>query len=293
MEPSTLVCGDLSLCLRNPKVMGIINVTPDSFSDGGQFNDDTGRLRLDRVLAQVEQMLEDGAEVIDVGGESTRPGAAAVTLEEELKRVIPVVTAIRKQFNVVVSVDTSSPAVIRQAADHGAGLINDVRALTKHGALEAAVEAKLPVCLMHMQGQPQTMQQQPEYNDIVAEVYQFLSERLQTCVKAGVAADQILLDPGFGFGKSQSHNLTLINNLHRFTSLECPILVGVSRKTTIGNILDKPPSERLVGSLALAYESLRQGARILRVHDVGPTVDLVKMHNALEDNRNGEDWYDS
>ncbi|WP_317930193.1 dihydropteroate synthase [Halioxenophilus sp. WMMB6] len=293
MDEQILTCGDLSLSLLTPKVMGVLNVTPDSFSDGGSYHKSSGELDLKLVLQRVQIMLDEGAEIIDVGGESTRPGAAQVGIEEELKRVVPVVAAIRKQFDVVVSVDTSSPAVIRQAADHGAGLINDVRALMVDGALNAAVDSRLPVCLMHMQGQPQSMQSSPSYSDIVAEVYDFLSQRLAACTAAGIDRQQILLDPGFGFGKSRAHNLTLVNELHRFTTLECPLLVGFSRKSTVGEILNKPVNERVYGSLALAYEALRQGAKILRVHDVAATVDIVKIHNALEDNRIGEEWYES
>lgn len=285
MAPVQLQCGDLTLDLARPQVMAILNVTPDSFSDGGSYHSDQGQLQLTAALTRVEAMLQEGANIIDVGGESTRPGAQPVSLDEELARVIPVVQAIRKRFDVVVSVDTSRPEVIKQAADVGAGIINDVRALELPGALQAAADSGLPVCLMHMRGSPQTMQANTEYDDFLTEVFDYLARRQQAAMAAGIARSQILLDPGFGFGKTEQHNLALINQLYRFLSLECPLLVGVSRKTTIGYILNKDVDQRMVGSVVLAYESLRQGAKILRVHDVSPTVDMVKMYNALEQNR--------
>ncbi len=285
MAPVQLQCGDLTLDLTRPQVMAILNVTPDSFSDGGSYHSDQGQLQLTAALTRVEAMLQEGANIIDVGGESTRPGAQPVSLDEELARVIPVVQAIRKRFDVVVSVDTSRPEVIKQAADVGAGIINDVRALELPGALQAAADSGLPVCLMHMRGSPQTMQANTEYDDFLTEVFDYLARRQQAAMAAGIARSQILLDPGFGFGKTEQHNLALINQLYRFLSLECPLLVGVSRKTTIGYILNKDVDQRMVGSVVLAYESLRQGAKILRVHDVSPTVDMVKMYNALEQNR--------
>jgi len=291
MVDLTLHCGDLQLSLYTPKVMGILNVTPDSFSDGGAYHSSGGQLQVSSALRRVEAMLQEGADIIDVGGESTRPGAAPVSQAEELARVIPVVEAIRKRFDVVVSVDTSNPEVIAQAAAAGAGMINDVRALERPGAVVAVADSHLAVCLMHMQGSPETMQNNPQYVDIVEEVKHYLAARKTVCLEAGIPASQILLDPGFGFGKSQIHNLTLINQLYRLNDLDCPLLVGVSRKSTIGTLLDKPVDQRLVGSLVLAYEALRQGAKLLRVHDVGPTVDMVKMYNALDDNRRGEDWY--
>ncbi|BFM05755.1 dihydropteroate synthase [Halioxenophilus aromaticivorans] len=285
MAPTQLRCGDLSISLASPLVMAIVNVTPDSFSDGGSYHSAQGQLQLTAVLNRVEAMLQEGADIIDVGGESTRPGAIPVSLEDELARVIPVIEAIRKRFDVVVSVDTSRPEVISQAADAGAGIINDVRALELPGALAAAANTSLPVCLMHMRGSPQTMQANTEYDDCLNEVHAYLAGRQRAALDASIAGDNILLDPGFGFGKTEQHNLALINQLYRFHDLECPLLVGVSRKSTIGTILNKPVEERLVGSLVLAYESLRQGAKILRVHDVGPTVDMVKMYNALDQNR--------
>lgn len=285
MHSSELICGDLCLDLTSPKVMAIVNTTPDSFSDGGAFHDHHGQVALSRVLERVESLLEEGADIIDVGGESTRPGAEAVSVEQELARVIPVVEAIRARFDVVVSMDTSRPEVIRQGAAVGAGLINDVRALELPGALAAAAQAKLPVCLMHMQGSPQTMQDNPEYQDIIVEVHDYLSQRIDCAVAAGINHRQLIVDPGFGFGKTQEHNLALVNQLYRFQDLHCPILVGVSRKSTIGAITNKPVDQRLYAGLALAYESLRSGAKILRVHDVAPTVDILKMYNALEQNR--------
>lgn len=285
MTTHNLRCGDFVLDLTSPKIMAIVNTTPDSFSDGGSYHNDHGYLQLSSVLTQVEAMLEDGADIIDVGGESTRPGADAVSLDEELARVVPVVHAIRKEFDVLISVDTSRPEVMTQAAAAGAGIINDVRALTLPGAVQAAAQSQLPVCLMHMLGSPKTMQDAPEYEDIVADVYDYLSGQLAQAESAGIPRQRVILDPGFGFGKTPDHNLALINQLYRLLDLHCPLLVGVSRKSTVGAILTKPVDQRVFGSLILAHEALRQGAKIIRVHDVGPTADLVKMYNALENNR--------
>ena len=285
MVQTLLQCGDIALDLNTPSVMAILNVTPDSFSDGGSYHSSQGQLQLSAALQRVEAMLAEGADIIDVGGESTRPGASPVSLEEELSRVVPVVAAIRKRFDVVVSVDTSRPEVMAQCYDAGAGIINDVRALELPGALSAAASTGLPVCLMHMRGSPQTMQDNTHYEDFLTEVVDYLANRKQAAMAAGIDAHNIILDPGFGFGKTQQHNLALINQLYRFGGLECPLLVGVSRKSTVGAILNKEVDQRVVGSVVLAYESLRQGAKILRVHDVGATVDMVKMYNALDQNR--------
>lgn len=261
--------------LTSPKVMGILNVTPDSFSDGGKF------IRPDAALRQVEQMIEDGAHFIDVGGESTRPGAAAVSLPDELDRVVPVIEAIVQRFDVVVSVDTSKAVVMSEAVKAGAGLINDVRALREEGALEAASVSGVPVCLMHMQGQPRTMQQAPEYTDVTAEVCQFLSQRIDACVDAGIPEHQILLDPGFGFGKTLTHNYTLLEQLETLHNLGIPLLVGMSRKSMIGNLLNRQVDERLAGSLAAATIAAMKGAHIIRVHDVRETVDAINVVAAL------------
>jgi dihydropteroate synthase len=262
--------------------MGVINTTPDSFSDGGSLyrND---RLDLERALDRARQMVADGAAVLDVGGESTRPGAAPVTLQEELDRVIPLVTRIAAELDVVVSVDTSSPGVIEAAAAAGAGLINDVRALRREGALAAAAASGLPVCLMHMQGEPGSMQVAPTYNDVVAEVAAFLAERTAACEVAGIERDRILLDPGFGFGKTVAHNLQLLRGLPRLCEPGLPLLVGLSRKSLIGKLIGRELDQRLPASLALAVLAVERGARLVRCHDVAETVDALAMCAALAD----------
>lgn len=276
VSPATLSCGGRLLDLTRPHVMGILNVTPDSFSDGGRFK------ALDAALRHAESMVTAGATLVDVGGESTRPGAPPVSVQEELARVVPVVEAIAARLDVVVSVDTSTPEVIAEAAARGAGLVNDVRALRRPGALEAAVRSGLPVCLMHMRGEPGDMQDNPSYQNVVAEVGRFLLERVETCVGAGIARERILLDPGFGFAKSLDHNLSLFKHLPELVALGYPLLVGVSRKSMIGGVLGKPVGERLYGGLALAALAAAQGARILRVHDVAETVDALRMIAAVQ-----------
>ena len=257
--------------------MGILNITPDSFSDGGRF------FQLDAALRHAEAMLNAGATLIDVGGESTRPGAAPVSVAEELARVAPVVEAIASRLDVVISVDTSTPEVIRETAKLGAGLINDVRALQREGALKAAVASGLPVCLMHMQGAPETMQQAPHYEaDVTQSVQRFLVDRKQACIAAGMTPEQILFDPGFGFGKTLEHNLALFAQLERWHDLGQPLLVGVSRKSMIGHVLNKNASERLAGSLALAALAVLKGVHILRVHDVAETADVIRMIAAVQ-----------
>ncbi|WP_108652925.1 dihydropteroate synthase [Dongshaea marina] len=251
--------------------MGILNVTPDSFSDGGQFSSYA------KALERARQMVADGASIIDIGGESTRPGAAEVTQAEELERVIPLVEAITRELDVLVSVDTSKPQVICEAAAAGAHLINDVRALQEPGALEAAAQSGLPVCLMHMQGQPRTMQQQPSYRDLLVEIEEFFEQRIAACATAGISREKILLDPGFGFGKTLEHNYQLLGQLEYFHQLKCPLLVGMSRKSMVGNLLDRPVEERLAGSLGCAAIALLKGARIIRVHDVKETYDLLRV----------------
>lgn len=273
--------GDHSLDLSRPRIMGVLNTTPDSFSDGGSYYQE-GRLSLDLAVTRARQMLDEGADIIDVGGESTRPGATPVGEAEELERVVPVVEALVQELGALVSVDTSSPAVMREAAAAGAGLINDVRALRREGALEAARSTGLPVCLMHMQGQPQTMQARPEYRDPVQEVKAFLQERVDACLQAGIAREQLLLDPGFGFGKSLEHNLDLLRRLPEFAQLGYPVLVGLSRKSMLGKLLGRDLDERLPGSLALAMASAQQGAAIIRVHDVAATRDVLTVLAALE-----------
>jgi len=260
--------------------MGILNVTPDSFSDGGLF------VSAVNALEQARQMLREGAAIIDVGGESTRPGAAAVDVQQELDRVIPVIESIHKECDTIISVDTSKPEVMREAVKAGAGMINDVRALREPGALdvvcEASREKNVAVCLMHMLGEPRVMQEDPKYDDVVETVKTFLQERIAVCTAAGIASDGLLIDPGFGFGKTVAHNLSLVKNLSAFTVLDKPIVMGVSRKSTIGAVLGRTTEERLAGSLALAVLCCQQGANIIRTHDVAATVDAVKMCHAVQ-----------
>jgi dihydropteroate synthase len=264
------------LGLEQPVVMGVLNVTPDSFSDGGKF------VRLDDAVERGVRMAEEGAAIIDVGGESTRPGARPVGLDEELLRVIPVIARLRSQTQAVLSVDTSKPEVMLAAAAAGAGMINDVRALREPGALEAAQVSGCAVCLMHMLGEPRTMQDSPRYEDVVAEVRGFLAERVAACVAAGLAAERIVLDPGFGFGKTLAHNLELLRHLGELSVTGLPILAGLSRKSTVGTLTGRPPEERVHGSVALAVIAALNGARILRVHDVAATVDALKVVTVVQ-----------
>lgn len=261
--------------------MGVLNITPDSFSDGGRWLRD-GSADLDELRRVAEAMVAAGAGILDIGGESTRPGADPVSEQEELDRVIPVVEALADCVDVVLSVDTSTPAVMHLAAEHGAGLINDVRALSRPGALEAAAATKLPVCLMHMQGTPVDMQNRPAYRDVVAEVREYLEGRVQACRDAGIADAQILLDPGFGFGKTVDHNLDLLRNLRNVTDLPFPLVVGLSRKSLIGRLIGRDVGERLAGSLALALLAAQNGASVLRVHDVAQTVDVLRILDAYQ-----------
>ncbi|MES2673473.1 MAG: dihydropteroate synthase [Pseudomonadota bacterium] len=281
-----LQCGihKLELFSQNnacPKIMGILNITPDSFSDGGSYYH-AGKISLDLVLARAEVMLSEGVDIIDVGGESTRPGAIPVSEQLELDRVIPVVDALVKKLGALVSVDTSTASVIRESASSGASMINDVRALQRDGALDAAAKTGLPVCLMHMQGQPDSMQKSPEYADVIAEVSSFLRTRMTACVAAGIAQERILLDPGFGFGKTLVHNLILLSRLRELVALGQPVLVGLSRKSILGQMLNRKPEERLPGSLALALAAAERGAAIVRVHDVAATRDVLQVFNAIK-----------
>jgi len=271
-----LPCGNRVLDLAHVHVMGILNVTPDSFSDGGRF------APRDAALRHAEAMLLAGATLIDVGGESTRPGARVISPQEELDRVAPVVERISRELNVIISVDTSAPIVMTEVARLGAGLINDVRALRREGALQAAAATGLPVCLMHMLGEPGDMQDNPRYDDLVGDVSAFLAERMARCAAVGIVPERILLDPGFGFAKTLQHNLSLFKHMEALHSLGRPLLVGVSRKSMIGQALNRPVPERLYGSLALAALAVTKGARILRVHDVAETVDVVRMIAAVE-----------
>ncbi|GAB4299099.1 MAG: dihydropteroate synthase [Thiohalomonadaceae bacterium] len=270
-----LDCAGKPLDLSVPRVMGILNVTPDSFSDGGRFVDPAV------AVARARQMVAEGAAIIDVGGESTRPGAAAVAAEDEMARVVPVIEALAAELPVPISVDTSKPAVMRAAVAAGAGMINDVCALQQPGALAAAAECGVPVCLMHMQGEPRTMQQAPHYTDVVSEVRAFLAERVEVCVAAGIARERLLLDPGFGFGKTLAHNLSLLKHLPLLQELGLPLLVGMSRKSMIGAVLDAPVEERVYGSVAAHALALWLGAAVVRVHDVKATVDALKLVQAV------------
>ena len=265
-------CLDLSF----PQIMGILNFTPDSFSDSGQF------FSLDKALFQVEKMLKEGATIIDIGGESTRPMAEEVSEFEELQRVIPLVEAVQKRFDCWISVDTSKAIVMQEAAKVGMDLINDIRALREPGALEIAGQLNLPTCIMHMQGQPRTMQANPHYNDVVQDVYQFLSDRTQACLAVGIAKENIIWDMGFGFGKTVQHNYKLLQQLANFCDSGYPVLAGLSRKSMIGAVLDKPVTERVVGSVAGALIAAQNGATILRVHDVAATADALKVWQATQ-----------
>lgn len=262
------------LDLSHPHVMGILNVTPDSFSDGGTHN------TLVEAVKHANLMINAGATIIDVGGESTRPGALDVSVDEELERVIPVVEAIAQRFEVWISVDTSKPEVIRESARVGAHIINDIRSLSEPGALEAAAETGLPVSLMHMQGDPKTMQDAPKYQDVFAEVNHYFVEQIARCERAGISKDKLLLDPGFGFGKNLSHNYALLARLSEFHHFGLPLFVGMSRKSMIGQLLNVGPSERLSGSLACAVIAVMQGAHIVRVHDVKETVEAMRVVEA-------------
>lgn len=266
-----LRCNNKILDLSEPRVMGILNVTPDSFSDGGKY------LGVDAAVKQALQMQQEGAAIIDVGGESTRPGAAPVTAAEELDRVIPVIEALAVSLSVPVSVDTTKPEVMRAAVSAGAGMINDVNALRSQSSLEAARDCAVPVCLMHMQGQPRTMQQSPSYRDVVAEVIEFLRLRVSACEAAGIPREQLIIDPGFGFGKTLAHNLVLLADLESMQVLGVPVLVGISRKSMVGALTGRTADDRLHGSLAAAVMAVERGAGIVRVHDVAATVDALKL----------------
>lgn len=282
---SHLNCGDKILDLSTPSVMGVVNLTPDSFSDGGQLHTDH-QLNTSKILYKVEAMLKDGADIIDLGGESTRPGAEPVSAQQELERVIPVLQALGANFDTIFSIDTSTPQVMGEAAEAGAHLINDVRALRREGAVQAAMDSGLPVCLMHMQNEPKSMQQNPEYRDVVSEVIDFLNHRKQQCLAAGIKESQILLDPGFGFGKTLQHNLALFDGLDQLAKQQHPIVVGVSRKSMIGQLLDVDVDERLIGSVTMAVLAAQKiqaagGAVILRVHDVRETAQALRVLDSV------------
>lgn len=275
------VCRGKVLDLTQPCVMGILNVTPDSFSDGGRHFD------RDVAIAAGMRLVEEGAAIIDVGGESTRPGAAFVSPQEEIDRVAPVIEALAGRTDAVISVDTSKPEVIRAALQAGAHMVNDIRALRVPGALAEVTRAEAAVCVMHMQGEPASMQANPQYDDVVREVRDFLRERVAACLAAGLMPESICVDPGIGFGKTLAHNLELLRNVQAFTNLGGPVLIGVSRKSMIGIITGRPATARLAGSLALAALAVERGAAIVRAHDVAATVDAVRVTAALMANSRG------
>ena len=277
---TVLDCNGRSLVLDRPRVVGILNVTPDSFSDGGLYAD------LEAAVAHGLAMVAQGADMLDVGGESTRPGAADVSEQDELARVLPVIEALAARTDKPISIDTSKPAVMRAAVAAGAGMINDVYALRREGALDAAAALGVPVCIMHMQGEPRGMQDDPRYDDVVGEVHRFLADRLFACELAGIDKRKVLVDPGFGFGKTLEHNLELLRDLQRFTDLGSGVYAGLSRKSMIGTITGRTaPAERAAGSVAAALIAVQQGAKLVRVHDVQATVDALAVWHAVDANR--------
>jgi len=273
--PMKLVLRDRTLDLAEPLVMGVLNVTPDSFSDGGRY------FSVDAAVLQGERIAADGASIVDIGGESTRPGAAPVSAGEEIRRIVPVIERLAGRIGAAISVDTSKPEVISAAVAAGASMVNDVRALRVPGAMEAVAASGAAVCLMHMQGEPATMQQRPDYFDVLAEVRQFLASRLAACEAAGIPRERVCVDPGVGFGKTPAHNLTLLARLEETGVAGCPVLVGVSRKSLVGIITGRAPGDRYAGSVAFAALAAAGGAAIVRAHDVAATVDAVKVGSAL------------
>lgn len=270
-----------SLDLSISHVMGILNITPDSFSDGGELLSDAGKVNFSDVMKRAEAMVRAGAAILDVGGESTRPGAKGISSDEEINRVMPVMEKLRENFDVVLSADTSNPDVIKLCCDAGVGLINDVRALSREGALAAAADSGLPVCLMHMQGTPEDMQADPVYEDVVNDISAYLETRVNACINAGIGREKLLLDPGFGFGKTLEHNLELLSRLGDLQRLELPVLIGISRKRMIGLITGRREKDRLSGGLGAAVIGVMNGARIVRTHDVAETVDALKVCNEV------------
>ena len=274
---TVLDCNGRPLTLDRPRVVGIVNVTPDSFSDGGQFAD------LESAVAHGVRLAEEGADMLDIGGESTRPGAADVSVEDELRRVIPVIEQLAARTSLPIAVDSSKPEVMRAAVAAGAGMINDVYALRREGAVDTVAELRVPVCLMHMQGEPRSMQDAPHYDDVVGEVHRFLTDRLFACELAGIDRRKVMVDPGFGFGKDVEHNLALLRRLERFSSLGSGVYVGLSRKSMIGTLTGRTdPAERTAGSVAAALIAVQRGARMVRVHDVAATVDALKVWHAVQ-----------
>jgi len=261
--------------LNNVQVMGILNVTPDSFSDGGQFT------HFNSALKQVDNMINNGVDIIDIGGESTRPGAVDVSVQDEIVRVIPLLKAIKSRFDINVSIDTSKAEVIGEAITYGADMINDVRALQNKGCLEVVAQSDIAICLMHMQGMPRTMQENPEYNDIIDDILEFFRQRIDCCERSGINKERLVLDPGFGFGKTVAHNYEVLAKFAQFKTLGLPVLAGISRKSMIGNLLNRDVNERLAGSLAAAIVAVQQGANIIRVHDVQESVDALNILKAI------------
>jgi len=277
---NAITCGARTLDLSRPRIMGVLNVTPDSFSDGGQLYRD-GRVDTDVLLARAEQMLAEGADILDVGGESTRPGAAAVSEAEELDRVVTAVEALAQHCDTIISVDTSTPSVMTESARCGAGLLNDVRGFRRPQALQAAADSGLALCVMHMQGEPGTMQTAPAYSDVVQDISEFLSLRLADMGAVGIDLDRVVIDPGFGFGKTAEQNFELLARLEALCNQRQPVLVGLSRKSMISCVLDRPPEQRMVASVALALMAVERGARIVRVHDVAATFDALSMWQTI------------
>ena len=280
----SLSAGERKIDLSSPVCMGIINVTPDSFSDGSELASKGSQfsIDLDRVLFKAESLIAEGATIIDVGGESTRPGASPVSDEEELQRVIPAIEVIRNNLDVCISVDTSSPIVMSEAISAGVGLINDVRAFSKLGALEVAIKSNAALCLMHMQGQPMNMQESFQYTDLLSDVFNFLKDRIKAFSKTGVLESRLVIDPGFGFGKSLEHNYQILKHLSVFEGLNLPILVGISRKSMIGDVVGHPVKERVYGSVAATVLALNNGASIIRTHDVAATMDAIRVHSIYQ-----------
>lgn len=274
-----LTSNQKTLDLSKPQIMGILNVTPDSFSDGGQYQ------QLEDAMAQVTSMIKAGATIIDIGGESTRPGAKEVSLDEELRRVIPLVKAIRQVSDVWISIDTSKAQVMKQALECGADMINDIRSLSEPGAMEVVAQAGVPVCIMHMQGQPKTMQENPDYKDVLQEVDKYLTHKIDECIQAGIVRENIIIDPGFGFGKTLAHNYQLLAHLEHFHHYHLPILAGMSRKSMVSNALNKPTKECVIGSITCATIAAQKGAQILRVHDVIETQDALQILEMIKINQ--------
>ena len=277
---NAIACGARRLDLSRPRIMGVLNVTPDSFSDGGQLYRD-GRVDTDVLLARAEKMLAEGADILDVGGESTRPGASAVSEAEELDRVVTAVEALAQHCDTIISVDTSTPSVMTESARCGAGLLNDVRGFRRPQALQAAADSGLALCVMHMQGEPDTMQTAPAYTNLVHDVSEFLSQRLADASNVGIDLDRVIIDPGFGFGKTAEQNFELLARLEALCNQRQPVLVGLSRKSMISSVLDRPPEQRMAASVALALMAVERGARIVRVHDVAATFDALSMWQTI------------